>query len=230
MKKMPKSSMPRVVTRREWKAARDKLMVKEKALTRAHDRLAARRRRMGMVKVDKEYVFEGPSGKVSLLDLFEGRRQLVLYHFMFAPGVPGWPAAGCTGCSLVVDQFCNLAHLHARDTSFAMVSLAPPRRIDAYKRRMGWTVPWVSSRHNSFNADFGLSKKTYEVYGLSIFFRDERSAYHTYITQGRGVEMIGSVWSFLDLSPLGRQESWEDSPKGRPQGDPYTWWRRHDEY
>jgi predicted dithiol-disulfide oxidoreductase (DUF899 family) len=171
-------------------------------------------------------VFEGADGGVSLLDLFEGRRQLVVYHFMFAPGAPGWPDAGCDGCSMFVDNVGHLAHLHARDTSFALVSSASPAKIEAYKRRMGWTIPWVSLAGNDFNADCGVTTG----FGLSVFLRDGARVYRTYFTTGRGVEALGSTWTFLDLTPLGRQETWEDSPAGRPQGPPYAWWRRHDEY
>jgi predicted dithiol-disulfide oxidoreductase (DUF899 family) len=225
-----KKSLPRVVSRAAWQAARDKLLVKEKAATRARDRLAAERRRLPMVKVDKDYVFEGSDGKSTLLDLFEGRRQLILYHFMFAPGVGGWPRAGCPGCSLVVDQIGHLAHLHARDTSLVVVSRAPLPNIERYKRRMGWTVPWVSSFGSDFNVDFGLTTDKGETFGLSVFLRDDETVYRTYFTAGRGVETLGPAWTFLDLTPLGRQEDWEDSPAGWPQTKPYQWWRRHDEY
>src|ERR671934_2275774 len=128
--------LPPVVSATEWQVAREKLLVKEKEATRARDALAAERRRLPMVRIDKDYVFEGPDGKASLLDLFDGRRQLILYHFMFAPGVEGWPDAGCPGCSMMVDQFGHLAHLHARDTSLAVVSVAPLEKIEAYRKRM----------------------------------------------------------------------------------------------
>ena len=167
-----------------------------------------------MVRIDKDYVFEGPDGKASLLDLFDGRRQLIVYHFMFAPGVDGWPAAGCPGCSFVVDHIGHLAHLHARDTSFVLVSRAPLANIERYKERMGWTVPWVSSAGSDFNADFGVTTDEGETFGLSVFLRDGDSIYRTYLTGGRGVEALGSTWTFLDLTPFGRQEDWEDSPEG----------------
>ena len=183
-----------------------------------------------MVEIDKAYVFEGPEGEATLLDLFEGRRQLILYHFMFAPGVDGWPSAGCDGCSMVVDNVGHLAHLHARDTSFVLVSRAPIANIESYRERMGWTVPWFSSAGSDFNVDFGVSTDRGENFGLSVFLRDGEQVYRTYFTSGRGVEALGSVWTFLDLTPLGRQEDWEDTPAGRPQGPPYEWWRRHDEY
>jgi predicted dithiol-disulfide oxidoreductase (DUF899 family) len=223
-------NLPQVVSPAEWQVARDELLVKEKEATRAQDALAAERRRLPMVRIDKEYVFEGPDGKATLLDLFEGRRQLIVYHFMFAPGVHGWPSAGCDGCSMFVDQIGHLAHLHARDTSFALVSRAPLANIEAYRRRMGWTVPWFSSAGSAFNADFGVTTDEGERFGLSVFLRDGDSVYRTYFTSGRGVEALGSVWTFLDLTPLGRQEDWEDTPAGRPQTPPYQWWRRHDEY
>src|SRR5687767_9485257 len=200
-----KRSLPRVVSRAAWQAARDKLLAKEKAATRARDGLAAERRRLPMVEIDKDYVFEGPDGKSTLLDLFEGRRQLIVYHFMFAPGVDGWPKAGCPGCSFVVDQIGHLAHLHARDTSLVVVSRAPLPNIERYKRRMGWTVPWFSSFGSDFNVDFGLSTDKGETFGLSVFLRDDETAYRTYFTNGRGVETLGPPWSFLALTPLGRQ-------------------------
>jgi predicted dithiol-disulfide oxidoreductase (DUF899 family) len=223
-------SLPPVVSESEWQAAHERLLAAEKEATRASDALAAVRRRQPMAKIEKEYVFEGPSGEASLLDLFEGRPQLLLYHFMFAPGVAGWPDAGCTGCSLVVDQIGHPAHIHARGTSFALVSRAPLASIEAYRERMGWTLPWLSSAGSDFNDDFGLSTPEGETFGLSVFLRDGDDVYRTYFTAGRGVEALGSVWTFLDLTPLGRQEDWEDSPSGRPQGERYEWWRRHDEY
>jgi Uncharacterized protein conserved in bacteria len=183
-----------------------------------------------MVRIDKSYVFAGPDGEVSLLDLFEGRRQLLLYHFMFGPGAPGWPEKGCDGCSMVVDQICHLAHLHARDVSFCLVSLAPLPKIQSYKKYMEWDIPWVSSAENDFNKDFGVTTDEGENFGLSVFLRDGKKVYRTYFTTARGVESLGSVWSFLDLTPFGRQEEWEDTPAGRPQSGPYVWWRRHNEY
>jgi predicted dithiol-disulfide oxidoreductase (DUF899 family) len=225
-----KPPLPRVVPQREWQRARARVLKMEKALTDAHDALAAERRRLPMVRIDKDYSFDGPRGKVRLLDLFEGRSQLVLYHFMFAPGVGGWPDAGCPGCSFVIDQICHPAHLHARDLSFAIVSRAPLRKILAYRKRMGWTLPWVSSAKSTFNDDFGLSTKQGEIFGLSVFLRDGEDIYRTYFTNGRGVETLGPAWTFFDIAPYGRQEDWENSPKGWPQGPRYVWWRRHDEY
>jgi predicted dithiol-disulfide oxidoreductase (DUF899 family) len=228
------TSRPQVVTAAEWQAAHKQLLAKEKEATRARDALAAERRRQPMVRIDKEYVFDGPDGEVRLIDLFEGRRQLLVYHFMFGPN----QEVGCDGCSLFADQVGHLAHLHARDTSFAFVSRAPIEKIEAYKRRMGWTIPWYSSFRGDFNVDFGVSPQTPqadvyqdgESFGLSVFFRDGDEVFRTYFTSRRGAEALGSIWTFLDLTPLGRQEAWEDSPEGWPQTSPYEWWRRHDEY
>jgi predicted dithiol-disulfide oxidoreductase (DUF899 family) len=223
-------NLPPVVSPAEWEAVREALLVKEKEATRARDALAAERRRLPMVRIDKDYVFESPDGKASLPDLFEGRRQLIVYHFMFAPGVHGWPSAGCEGCSMFVDQVGHLAHFHARDTSFALVSRAPLQNIEPFEERMGWTIPWYSSAGTDFNVDFGLTSNKGETFGLSVFLRDGDDVYRTYFTSARGVEALGSVWTFLDMTPLGRQETWEDSPEGYPQSPPYQWWRRHDEY
>jgi predicted dithiol-disulfide oxidoreductase (DUF899 family) len=223
-------NLPQVVSLEQWQAAHRRLLAKEKQATRARDELAAERRRQPVVAIEKDYVFEGPQGEASLLDLFAGRRQLLVYHFMFAPGVDGWPEAGCPGCSFFVDQIGHLAHLHARDTSLVLVSRAPLARLEQYKRRMGWSVPWFSSSASDFNVDFGVSSEEGETFGLSVFLRDGERVLRSYFTSQRGVEALGSTWTFLDLTPLGRQESWEDSPTGRPQTPPYEWWRRHDEY
>jgi predicted dithiol-disulfide oxidoreductase (DUF899 family) len=222
------------VSASEWQAVHERLLAKEKEATRARDALAAERRRQPMVRIDKDDVFEGPDGAASLLDLFESRRQLIVYHFMFGPNQD----VGCDGCSLFADQVGHLAHLHARDTSFAFISRAPLAKIKPYKRRMGWTIPWYSSFDSDFNVDFGVSPETPqpdvyqdgESFGLSVFLRDGDAVYRTYFTTRRGAEALGSVWTFLDLTPLGRQEAWEDSPEGWPQTPPYEWWRRHDEY
>jgi predicted dithiol-disulfide oxidoreductase (DUF899 family) len=227
---MVETARPKIVSAAEWQAARNKLLAKEKAETRARDQLAAERRRLPMVRIEKDYVFEGPNGRARLVDFFEGRRQLILYHFMFAPDVPGWPEAGCSGCSFFADQIGHLSHLHARDTSFVLVSGAPFRQIEAYKERMGWTVPWFSWHGSEFNTDFGVTTDQGETFGLSVFLRDGEEVFRTYFTSGRGVEALGSTWTFLDLTPFGRQEEWEDSPEGWPQTPPYVWWRRHDEY
>ena len=218
--------LPPAVSPGEWQAAHEALLAKEKEATRARDALAAERRRLPMVRIDKDYVFEGPDGEASLLDLFEGRRQLIVYHFMFHEGAPGWPDAGCDGCSMFVDNVGHLAHLHERDTSFALVSRAAVSKIEPYRQRMGWTIPWYSLARNDFNDDLGVT----DGFGLSVLIRDGNEIFRSYFTTGRGVEALGSVWTFLDLTPLGRQETWEDSPEGYPQTPPYQWWQRHDEY
>jgi predicted dithiol-disulfide oxidoreductase (DUF899 family) len=218
--------LPPVVSESEWEAALAEIRTREKQLTRQHDELAAARRRLPRVAFEKQYLFEGPDGEASLVDLFGPHRQLIVYHFMFQPGASGWPEAGCDGCSMVVDQLTNLAHLRARDTSFVLVSQAPFETLAAYRDRMGWDVPWYSLAGNDFNADCGVTTG----FGLSVFIREGSNVFRTYFTTGRGVEALGSVWTLLDLTPLGRQEDWEDSPPGYPQTARYEWWRRHDEY
>ncbi|MBA4066836.1 MAG: DUF899 domain-containing protein [Isosphaera sp.] len=225
-----KTGFPEVVDQATWQKQLAAVTAKEKAATKALDALAAERRKLPMVSLGTAYTFDSPAGKKTLLDLFEGRKQLIVYHFMFAPSVGGWPTAGCVGCSLQIDQIGHLAHLHARDTSFTAVSLAPLGNIEAYKKRMGWTVPWVSSANTTFNMDLGITTEKGEDHGLSVFIRDGEAIYRTYFTHARGTESIGTVWSLLDVTPLGRQEKWQDAPEGRPQGEPYSWWRRHDEY
>ena len=222
--KLPKSHPP-IVSAEEWESARQQLLVKEKALTRARDALAAERRRMPWVEVEKSYEFEGPQGKVSLLDLFEGRRQLIVYRSFFEPGVFGWPEHACRGCSLGADQVSNLAHLNARDTALAYASRAPQADIARLKARMGWDMPWYTIT-DSFDADFGVD----EWHGHNVFIRDGDRVFHTYFINNRGDEAMGTVWSYLDLTPLGRQELWEDSPEGYPQSPPYKWWNWHDNY
>jgi predicted dithiol-disulfide oxidoreductase (DUF899 family) len=206
-------SLPDVVTRDEWLVALDALLVKEKAATRARDGLNAERRRLPMVEIDKDYVFEGPDGKASLLDVFEDRLQLVIYHFMFDPS---WDA-GCRSCSGFLDQIGHLAHLNVRGTTFAAVSLAPFAQIVPFKERMGWTVPWYSSYGSDFNVDFEATLPDGERPGISVFLRDEDRVFHTYSTYARGTDSIGFTTNFLDLTPLGRQEDWEE-PKGRSTG------------
>jgi predicted dithiol-disulfide oxidoreductase (DUF899 family) len=218
--------LPPVVSPEEWQRAREELLAKEKEATRARDALAAERRRMPLVRFDKDYVFDGPDGPATLLDFFDGRRQLIVYHFMYAPGAPGWPDAGCDGCSMVVDNLGHPAHLNARDTSLVLVSEAPIEKIESYRHRMGWTIPWYSLAGNEFNTDCGITGQ----FGLSVFIRDGDEIFRSYFTGGRGVEALGPNWTLLDLTPLGRQEEWEDSPPGYPQTPLYEWWRRHDEY
>jgi predicted dithiol-disulfide oxidoreductase (DUF899 family) len=219
-------ALPNVVSRDEWLVARKELLIREKELTRAQDKLHAERRRLPMVKIDKAYVFESSQGKGSLLDLFDGRRQLIVYHFMFDPS---WDE-GCSGCSMLVDNMGHPAHLHARDTSRVLVSRAPVEKIEPFKQRMGWTTPWYSSFKSDFNDDFGVTTDAGEMFGLSVFLRDENRIFQTYFTDRRGVEYLASNWSYLDLTPLGRQEDWENTLEGRPQTPRYEWWRHHDRY
>lgn len=223
-------ALPLVVSQSEWQAAQARMLEKEKQAIRARDALAAERRRQPMMRIDRDYVFEGPHGQPHLHDLFEGRRQLLVYHFMFAAGVHGWPDAGCPGCSMFVDNLCLPAHLHARDTSLVLVSRAPLANIERYRKRMGWERPWYSSDGSDFNRDMGVTSDEGESPGLSVFLRDGEDVFRTYFASARGLEAVGTVWALLDLTPYGRQEAWEDSPEGWPQTEPYQWWRRHDEY
>jgi predicted dithiol-disulfide oxidoreductase (DUF899 family) len=218
-------NLPPVVSPQEWNAAREELLVKEKELTRARDALAAERRRMPRQAVEKEYRFEGPDGPVSLEDLFAGRRQLVVYRFFFDPDVKGYPEKGCPGCSFVADQVAHLAHLNARDTTLVFVSRASQEEIARLKERMGWEIPWFTLT-DDFDADFGVG----EWHGTNAFLRDGGEIFRTYFVDGRGDEQMGSTWNYLDVTALGRQEEWEDSPEGYPQTPPYQWWNRHDEY
>jgi predicted dithiol-disulfide oxidoreductase (DUF899 family) len=218
--------MPKIVSRRDWDAAREQLLVKEKAVMRAHDALTAERRRMPWMVVDKAYTFMGPNGKVSLLDVFEGRRQLIVYRAFFEPGVFGWPDHACRGCSLGADQVSNLAHLNARDTTLAYASRAPQADIARLKDRMGWEhIPWYTIT-DSFDADFGVD----EWHGHNAFIRDGERVFRTYLINSRGDEAMGTVWSYLDMTALGRQEIWEDSPEGYPKDRPYKWWNWNDSY
>jgi predicted dithiol-disulfide oxidoreductase (DUF899 family) len=216
---------PPIVPPEEWEAARRKLLVKEKELTRAGDALAAERRRMPWMRVEKNYAFDSAKGRVGLLDLFEGRHQLVIYRAFFEPGVYGWPEHACRGCSMMADQVAHLAHLNARDTTFANVSRAPQPDIERLKARMGWTMPWYTIT-DGFDADFGVD----EWHGTNVFFRDGDTVYRTYFLNNRGDEALGSTWRYLDITPLGRQETWEDSPEGYPQTEAYKWWNWHDSY
>jgi predicted dithiol-disulfide oxidoreductase (DUF899 family) len=216
---------PPVVSTEEWQAARERLLVKEKEVTRAKDALAAERRRMPWVAVEKEYAFEGPNGRASLSDLFEGRRQLIVYRAFFEPGVRGWPDHACVGCSMVADQVAHLAHLNARDTTLAFASRAPQPDIARVKTRMGWTMPWYTMT-DEFDKDFGVD----EWHGTNAFIRDGDAVYRTYFINARGDEAMGGTWAYLDLTALGRQEEWEDSPEGCPRSAPYQWWNWHDAY
>ncbi len=217
--------MPPVVSPQEWITAREELLKTEKELTRARDALAAKRRRMPRMAVEKGYRFDGPDGPASLVDLFEGRRQLVVYRFFFEPGVGGWPEKGCPGCSFMADQMSHVAHINARDTTLVLASRAPQPEIERLKSRMGWEMPWYTIT-DDFDADFGVG----EWHGTNAFYRDGDEVFRTYFVDSRGDEGMGTAWSYLDLTALGRQEEWEDSPEGYPQTPPYEWWRRHDEY
>jgi predicted dithiol-disulfide oxidoreductase (DUF899 family) len=216
---------PPVVSREEWESAHEKLLVKEKEVTRARDALAAERRRMPWLAIDKPYEFDGPNGRASLLDLFDDRRQLVVYRFFYDPGMKQFPEAGCGGCSFLADQVAHLAHLNARGTTLAFASRATQPDIERWKARMGWNIPWYTIT-DDFDADFGVD----EWHGTNAFIRDGDSVYRTYFVNNRGDEAMGSTWAYLDITALGRQEEWEDSPAGYPQTPPYQWWNLHDEY
>jgi predicted dithiol-disulfide oxidoreductase (DUF899 family) len=216
---------PPIVSPQEWEAARQDLLTREKELTRARDALAAERRRMPRMAVEKDYRFEGPDGAASLLDLFDGRRQLIVYRFFYDPGMKRFPEAGCPGCSFLADQVAHLAHLNARDTTLVFVSRAPQPDIERWKARMGWDMPWYTIT-DDFDSDFGVG----EWHGTNAFLREGDAVYRTYFVDSRGDEAMGSTWAYLDLTALGRQEEWEDSPEGYPQTPPYQWWNLHDEY
>src|ERR1700728_4605626 len=218
-------NMPPIVSPQEWEAARQELLVKEKELTRARDALAAERRRMPRLAVDKAYSFDGPKGQASLLDLFDGRRQLIICRAYCEPGVIGWPDHACHGCSMMADQVADLTHLNARDTTFAYASRGSQADIARLKQRMGWTMPWYTIT-SDWDADFGVD----QWHGTNAFIRDGDRVFRTYFVSVRGDEAMGSTWSYLDITALGRQEEWEDSPEGYPQTQPYGWWNWHDEY
>jgi predicted dithiol-disulfide oxidoreductase (DUF899 family) len=228
---------PPIVGYAEWLEARKELLVREKELTRARDALNASRRRLPMVKMEQDYRFVGPGGEVGFAALFEGRRQLVIYHFMFDPR---WDD-GCPTCTRYVDGLSGLSTLHSRDATFALVSRAPYEKLAAYKERRGWSVPWYSSYGSDFNYDFHVTfdesvaptehnyravsipkdEQPGEGQGLSVFFRLGDDVFHTYSTYARGVEGLTSGYSFLDVTPYGRQEDFEDSPPGWPQRPTY---------
>jgi predicted dithiol-disulfide oxidoreductase (DUF899 family) len=226
--------IPPIVMAQEWEAARQELLVKEKEVQRARDALAAQRRRMPWMAVEKQYVFDGPEGKVTLLDLFQGRRQLIIYRAFIepgtgdsdVPGLPGWPEHGCVGCSLMADHIGHLAHLNARDTTLVYVSRASQADLDRMKTKMGWGhIPWYTIT-DDFHKDFGVE----DYHGTNAFIRDGDRVFRTYFINGRGDEVFVNTWNFLDMTALGRQEDWEDSPEGYPQSPPYEWWRWHDTY
>jgi predicted dithiol-disulfide oxidoreductase (DUF899 family) len=217
---------PPIASPEEWEAARLQLLVKEKELTRARDALAAERRRIPWLAVEKEYAFIGPDGPMSLVDLFAGRRQLIVYRAFFEPGVMGWPERPCRGCSQIADHTGQSAHLNARDTTLAFVSRAPQADIERAQARMGWQhIPWYTLT-DDFDADFGVD----EWHGTNAFIRDGDRVFRTYFLNNRGDEMLGSTWGYLDITALGRQEEWEDSPEGYPQTPPYAWLNWNDNY
>jgi predicted dithiol-disulfide oxidoreductase (DUF899 family) len=240
-------SAPQITSWDEWIEARRALLAREKEFTRQRDELNAERRRLPMVEIDKQYAFDGPDGKVSLLDLFEGRRQLIVYHFMFGPD---WDE-GCPGCSFLVDNIGHLSHLHARNTTLAVVSRAPLEKLLAYQQRMGWTVPWYSSYGSDFNYDFHVThdpavaplRYNYQAMtdiaedaewpsespGTSVFLRDGDRIFYTYGSYARGADLLLGTYNWLDLTALGRQEDWEQPP-GRSDGPFFQWLRRHDQY
>jgi len=233
---------PQIVSRDEWLSERKKLLAHEKELTRQADRINAQRRRLPMVKIEKDYVFEGPGGKQSLKDLFDGRTQLIVYHFMFDPA---WDK-GCSGCTGYVDAIGDLSMLSQRHTTFVLVSRAPLAKLDAYKAEKGWNIPWFSSFGSDFNYDFHVTldenvmpvEYNYrhkaemeakqvpnpskgEEHGLSVFFRLGDDVFHTYSTYARGTESLTDAYRLLDMTPYGRQEDFEDSPAGWPQKPTY---------
>ena len=215
---------PDIVSRETWRKARRAFLEEEKELNRARDALNARRRRLPMTPIDHPYVFGSTEGVLSFADLFEGRPQLVVYHNMLAPGSDHV----CPGCSYYCDHIGNLDHLHARRTTFAVVSRATVDEIERVKARMGWTFPWRSCFGASFHEDFVGSEGA--SFGLSVFIRKDEQIFQSYFTSGRGVEQPCNTFSLLDITPWGRQETWEDSPAGWPQEPAHSWIRLHDEY
>jgi predicted dithiol-disulfide oxidoreductase (DUF899 family) len=241
-------TQPEIVSAEEWRTARRDLLAKEKECTRARDALAAERRRLPMTEVTEEYRFTGPAGEVGLADLFEGRRrQLLVFHFMFEPD---WDS-GCPSCSYITDNIGHLAHLHARNTTLALVSRAPYGKLVAYRERMGWDLPWYSSLGSDFNYDFevtydpakGVTEYNFrdrtgdpawqgwtgEQPGTTAFLRDGDRIFRTYSSYERGLDLLAGTYNWLDLTALGRQEDWEE-PKGRSDGEFMSWLHRHDEY
>jgi predicted dithiol-disulfide oxidoreductase (DUF899 family) len=238
-----KPAHPPIATHADWLAARKTLLVKEKELTQQHDAVNAERRRLPMVRIGKDYGFDGPDGKVSLADLFAGRRQLIVYHFMFDPD---WKE-GCMGCTGFVNALGDLSMLNERDTTMVLVSRAPLAKLEAYRKKRGWDLPWVSSYGSDFNYDFHvtldetvtpleynyrdkteLEQRTGEphflsgeMHGLSVFFRIDDDIFHTYSTYARGCENLTNAYSLLDTTPYGRQQDFEDSPPGWPQRPTY---------
>src|SRR5438876_7052890 len=229
-KKKNQVNHPRTVSPKEWEAARQQLLVKEKELTRARDAMAAQRRRMPWMAVEKEYRFDGPNGPASLDDLFEGRRQLIVYRAFYGPEVTtyaeggSYPNRACVGCSFGADQVAHPAHLNARNTTLVFASRAPQADIQHLKNRNGWGhIPWVTLT-DDFDKDFDVD----EWHGTNAFIRDGDRIFRTYFITNRSDEQMGSTWNYLDITALGRQEEWEDSPDGYPQTPPYQWWNYHD--
>ena len=222
----PEQGWPPIVDRATWDDARSVLLQQEKALTRMKDAISAARRRMPMVEVRSDYEFIGPEGPVTLLDLFSGRPQLIVQHFMFAPE---WEE-GCDGCSMMAEHIGPLSHLHARRTSFVLTSRAPLSRLRAFRTRMGWDLPWYSTVGNSFNEDFGATVDGEERQAVSVFLSRDDRVFHTWSTHARGEEPFMVVFDLLDLTPLGRLEEWENSPPGTPQEPTYSWMRLSDGY
>lgn len=222
------AAQPPIVSADEWRAALADLTPQEEAAAAALDRLAAARRRLPMVAVDGDYRFDGPEGQLSLLELFEGRHQLILYRFFFEEGVDGWPEAGCAGCSSWADGVADPRLLHARDITVAMASPAPQPQLQAYARRMGWSdLPWYTIGTDTFTRDFGAT----EWFALNVLLRDGDRVYRTYYLQnGPLVSSIGSVASLAALTPYGGQMEGEDVPDGWPQAPMSYWMRRHDEF
>ncbi|MFE0640948.1 DUF899 domain-containing protein [Streptomyces sp. NPDC058877] len=210
--------MPKVVTREEWLRARKELLEREKELTRLHDEVVAARPKLPMVRVEKEYVFDAPQGPMTLLDLFEGRKQLIIRHFMFGPD----QEEGCIGCSMQADSVGHLSHINARNTTFVMVSRGQLPKLEAFKKRIGWTIPWVSSFGTDFNHDYNVTTEQGELPGVSVFLRAGTDVFHTYSVYDRGGDIFKNFYNYLDLTPLGRQEAELEYP--------WDWWRHHDKY
>lgn len=220
------TNWPEAVSQDEWQHAQARHLKLEKALTRMRDAVSASRKRLPMVEITTPYVFEGEDGPVTLLDLFQGHRQLILQHFMFHPD---WDE-GCDGCSMMADHIGPLAHMQARDTTYVAVARAPLAKLTSFRQRMGWEFPFYSSHGTSFNEDFGVTVDDNEDQGMSFLVRDGDRVFRTHFTTGRGVEDAISTFVLLDHTVFGRQEVFEDAPAGWPQTEMYSWWNLHDRY
>ncbi|MEH0108606.1 DUF899 family protein [Tersicoccus sp. MR15.9] len=218
-------ALPEIVDRDTWEQRRQDHLEREKAWTRLGDEVSAARRRLPMTPMPA-YTFDGPDGPVTLLELFAGRRQLIVQNFMFDPA---WDA-GCPSCSNLADNVPHLAHFGPYDIAWARISAAPVEKLTAYSRRMGWTVPWVSSGNSGYNRDWGWTRDDGEYPGVSFYVRDGQDVYLTFATEGRGVEPLSALAGYLDRTVWGRQKDWEDSPPGWPQTESFMRNRRHDEY